>query len=78
VFDLNGKVWTNTGVTGRIGGRAAPTMAAFNGNVVLFGGYDPTWNAAGNTWLWNGTTWTKLNPSGSQPPARAAAVMVAR
>ena len=45
---------------------------AATGNVVLFGGYDG--NAYGDTWTWDGSTWTQQAPATS-PGARYGAVM---
>ena len=43
------------------------------GNVVLFGGADAL-QRFGDTWTWDGTTWTKQAPATS-PPARYSASM---
>ncbi|HEX5052078.1 MAG TPA: kelch repeat-containing protein [Planctomycetota bacterium] len=45
--------------------------------VLLFGGRNTTGtvSALGDTWSWNGSTWTQLSPPVS-PPARAASAMV--
>jgi hypothetical protein len=43
--------------------------------VLLFGGYSSQYHVyLGDTWSWNGATWTKLSPSAS-PPARSFASM---
>ncbi|OCT15256.1 hypothetical protein A8709_14250 [Paenibacillus pectinilyticus] len=46
---------------------------AFDGEqLVLFGGYTGTGNSKtpqGDTWLWNGTAWTKVTPAQSPPAA---------
>jgi hypothetical protein len=37
--------------------------------IVLFGGYDTSkFYPRGDTWVWNGTNWTKVNPSKSPGP----------
>jgi hypothetical protein len=60
--------------------RAFASMAydAATKTVVLFGGtasvYGSIGAALGDTWSWNGTTWTKLHPATS-PPVRYAAAM---
>ncbi len=41
---------------------------------MLFGGDDPSGNYLGDTWTWDGTTWTELAPATS-PSARADASM---
>ncbi len=72
----DGTSWTNTGAAGPASGRTYAGLAAFNGEVVLFGGYDGTGAVVGGTWLWNGTSWTDTKAAGPSP--RAAAVMIAR
>jgi len=42
------------------------------GQIVLFGGYNG--NYPGDTWVWDGTTWTQLSPA-SSPPATLGASM---
>ena len=39
------------------------------GQLVLFGGHGSTGGILGDTWTWNGTTWTQEHPATS-PPAR--------
>ena len=46
---------------------------AATGTVVLFGG-DGSSGDLGDTWTWNGTTWTEQTPATS-PPARESATM---
>lgn len=64
----NGTSWTlkiaNDGYNSGLVLRTRPYMAAMTGNVVLFGGndYNQFYN---DTWTWNGTTWTQLNPAAS-------------
>ena len=41
------------------------------GHVLLFGGRDSNGTALGDTWLWDGTTWTAYG--GAAPPARFGA-----
>jgi len=41
---------------------------------VLFGGLDANSKVLGDTWTWDGTTWTQKSPDTS-PPARAGAAM---
>ncbi len=45
---------------------------AATGNVVLFGGI--TTRGVGDTWVWDGSTWTQQHPATS-PSARGAAAM---
>jgi hypothetical protein len=42
--------------------------------IVLFGGFDDSGSPLGDTWEWNGSTWTQMNPAQS-PMARGAAKM---
>jgi hypothetical protein len=42
--------------------------------VVLFGGINTSSQILGDTWTWNGTTWTQQAPAAS-PPARYGASM---
>ncbi|MBL9076908.1 MAG: hypothetical protein JNL08_05360 [Planctomycetes bacterium] len=55
---------------------AAMAYLYTQGVMVLFGGEDPSSTAIGDTWLYDGTTWTQFVGSGPQPPARVAARMV--
>jgi len=57
--------------------RATMTYDPATGNVVLFGGQagsgqSPKVHSLGDTWTWNGHTWTKRTPAAS-PPARQLA-----
>jgi hypothetical protein len=52
---------------------AAMAYDAAHGQVVLFGGGNQ-YDTFGDTWTWNGTSWTLQGPSKS-PPARAWAAM---
>ncbi len=47
---------------------------AATGNVVLFGGADVTGHSLGDTWIWNGSTWTKQTPATSPPPQGQASM----
>jgi Galactose oxidase, central domain len=63
-----------TSPSARIG--AAMAWDPATSQLILFGGETVTgdYNTALNdTWAWNGTTWTKLNPAGSLPPVRSEA-----
>jgi hypothetical protein len=55
--------------------RALAAMFALGGYVVLFGGLDTDGNVLGDTWTWNGASWTLQSPHDS-PPARFASVAV--
>ena len=43
--------------------------------VILFGGRNAAGAALGDTWLWNGTTWTDVTATANGPSARFGAVM---
>jgi hypothetical protein len=46
------------------------TYDAALGRVVLFGGYAGNWpNSLNDTWVWNGITWTEIQPA-TVPPNR--------
>ncbi len=47
---------------------------AATSNVALFGGLNSSDRALGDTWTWNGTTWTKQAPATSPPPRGAASM----
>ena len=47
---------------------------AVRGRVVLFGGYSAGPTAFNDTWTWDGTSWTLLNPT-IKPPGRALGTM---
>ena len=85
---LFGDTWTYNGVTWAKQSPATSPPARDNaamaydptsGNVVLFGGASGTYRACkaaqfGDTWTYDGSTWTQQSPSIS-PPARNGAVM---
>jgi Galactose oxidase, central domain len=73
----DGSAWTRQHPATSPPARFAAVMAydAATGNVVLFGGCcQPGGGSLGDTWVWNGTTWTRQHPA-TRPPARDAAVM---
>lgn len=43
-----------------------------NGNTLLFGGW--RYNFYGDTWIWDGTNWTELDPA-SKPERRESHAM---
>jgi len=70
----DGRTWTKVGPQTSPPGRANHAMATLGSKVVLFGGdaaQSPDLNAPsyGDTWEWDGTTWTEAAPPTS-PPAR--------
>jgi hypothetical protein len=75
--------WTEQTPTASPTARVYVAMAydAADGNVVLFGGENPSISNVNlsldffsDTWLWNGSTWTEAFPATS-PPARASTTM---
>ncbi len=66
---FNGTTWTTPSTA--TPALFLPSLAADrNGNVVLFGGLAPGASAASDeTWVWNGSTWTKAAPA-HRPPGR--------
>jgi hypothetical protein len=67
----NGSAWTELSATGP-SGRESHAMAfdSARGQIVLFGGGNVVNNAAnilGDTWEWNGSTWTQVASTGPSP-----------
>ena len=52
--------WTELAPTTSPSVRSGAAMAfdAARGQVVLFGGYDPSVGDVNETWVWNGATWS--------------------
>jgi hypothetical protein len=73
----NGSAWTkqHPATSPPARGAAAMTYAA-TGDIVLFGGNSISGHGHqfGDTWIWDGSAWTKQHPATS-PTARGAAVM---
>jgi hypothetical protein len=74
----DGSTWTRQSPATSPPARSDATMAydAATGTVVLFGGYkyDRRLHTLGDTWTWDGSTWTRQSPATS-PGARWAASM---
>jgi hypothetical protein len=73
----NGTTWTQQHPATHPSFRVFASMAydAANGTVVLFGGINTTkGHVFGDTWTWNGTTWTEQHPA-VHPSARDEAQM---
>jgi hypothetical protein len=75
VFD--GTEWTMMMVANPTPPRLLAVMGAINGEVVLFGGlWSPSDESMSpdlnDTWAWNGTVWTQLQPALSPPPRDSA------
>jgi hypothetical protein len=67
----SGTAWTQLQVTGPT--LAGGAMAAVDGALVMFGGYDEENSAVAPTWTWGGTSWIEL--AGPSPPPRYGAAM---
>jgi hypothetical protein len=74
----NGTTWTQSNPATSPPARSEASMAydRGTGQLLLFGGQDLhfAFPFLDDTWTWNGTTWTELNPATS-PPARSEASM---
>jgi hypothetical protein len=71
-WNWNGTTWTQqfpaSAPSARTG--AEMTYDAGLGRVVLFGGYAGIWeDSLNDTWVWNGITWTEIQPA-TVPPNR--------
>jgi hypothetical protein len=67
----NGKGWSLQAPTASPTARRSPGMASTAQKVVLFGGADCSGNPCGffgDTWTWEGRTWTQQAPQTSPPP----------
>ncbi len=76
----NGTNWANvTPSSGNPSARSNQTMAYDDaqGEVVLFGGSTSGTGSSrlGDTWLWNGTSWSQVTGLATTPPARSSAAM---
>lgn len=69
--------WVERMPVARMG--AAASFDSIRGRTVMFGGLGPVASSAplafGDTWEWNGSTWTAAAPAGSRPAARMHATM---
>jgi hypothetical protein len=66
--------WSQVASTGPSArNRAAMVYDEARGRVVLFGGGGPN-GQLGDTWTWDGTTWTQLQPATSPSPRSAASL----
>lgn len=76
-WEYDGTNWVDkTPGSGNPSARLAPTMAydVAHGVVMLFGGGAyPGTTVLGDTWLWNGSTWSLVSPTTSPDPRKYAA-----
>jgi N-acetylneuraminic acid mutarotase len=79
-WQWEGATWTHLAPTTSPSARDGHAMASLGGKIILFGGSDdlfpgvPKRHVVGDTWEWDGVTWTQLAPATS-PPARAGHAM---
>ncbi len=74
-WEWDGTTWTERSPSRSPSPRNGAALATLGNTVVLFGGLTAgatTLADAGDTWTWDGTAWTQLEPATS-PPARAYA-----
>ena len=67
----DGSNWTQVATTSAPPGRASAAMVGTGQDVLLFGGFAPassTFTTLGDTWNWNGATWSQLQPATSPSP----------
>lgn len=74
-WEWDGEDWLNLTPTATTASpvpvsNAAMAFDAARGRVVLFGGV-ANFRVFGDTWEWDGETWTRRQPAGSSPPRRA-------
>lgn len=76
-WDTATRTWTNVSPAVSPAARDDHAMAydAAHNRVVLFGGRNAAGAALGDTWLWNGSTWTDVTATANGPSARFGAVM---
>jgi hypothetical protein len=73
----DGSTWASPSPASIPPRRLAPSMAydGATGNVVLFGGFSIRHaREFGDTWVWDGSTWTRQHPA-TRPPPRSEAAM---
>jgi hypothetical protein len=63
LFELNGSVWSQVPTTGTWPSARFLAGAGHDGtNLVVFGGVDGSGNNLGDTWIWNGSSWSAGPP----------------
>ena len=76
-WEWDGSSWTQMVIGGAIPDPRVAAAMAYNpmrGRVILFGGasFQPSNNYLGDTWEWDGSSWTQLAMSGASPTPRYA------
>ncbi len=74
-WEFDGATWTKKAVTPAPPARGYHAMATLNDRVILFGGEVDANHFLGDTWIWDGSTWTELKvpgPSARFHPAMSA------
>lgn len=79
-YDPIANSWTTLSAEGAAGSPAPRAQCAIAWDyarsvLVVFGGTDTTGARLGDTWEWNGTTWTDKTPVGTSPQARSFCAM---
>jgi hypothetical protein len=76
-WDTSAHTWTNVSPGSSPSARDGQAMAydAAHNWTVLFGGSDANNAANGETWLWNGSSWSNVTAGAGGPPARSGHAM---
>ncbi len=75
----NGSNWVKLNTLNHPSARIMPAMSLSSGNsdkssIVLYGGLNPSGDALGDTWIFNGNNWVDMNPKFSPPPLAGASM----
>ena len=73
VWELNVNSWAQVTPTGTLPPSRSGTALAYdpvNSKLLMFGGRASPSTSLNDTWLWDGSSWTQLFPSGALPSAR--------
>jgi hypothetical protein len=76
MWTFDGTTWSQVTPTSAPDPRAYGSAATLGSKVVLFGGYGKSssgYKVFGDTWTWDGTSWSQVSTSG--PSARIDAAM---
>ncbi|HEX5216125.1 MAG TPA: kelch repeat-containing protein [Vicinamibacterales bacterium] len=76
-WDTTARTWTNIspGISPSARDDHAMAYDPARNRVILFGGRNGAGNALGDTWLWNGSSWTDVTATANGPSARFGSVM---
>jgi hypothetical protein len=75
----NGSNWVELNTLNHPSARILPAMSLGSGSstknsILMYGGLDPSGNALGDTWIFNGNDWVKEHPNASPPPLAGASM----